>query len=401
MDVSDKIESRGDKDKNLFERNPKKTLSLFLIVVFGLMVVIPEWYLSFKSKAIKKDNSTKRYIALREHSPFTDKLFSYNNSIKVLLRTDDDGFIIPSKIHINPDISIVFFGGSTTESMFVDEKSRFSYLSGRVIEKELNKKVNTYNSGFFGNNSMHSNFVLLSKVVPLKPDIAVMKHNINDLVFLLYFEDGYWNKHRRQLFEYEEDIKTRILGFGATNKFAAFMTALKDVTIPNIYEKLRPLKLKLNYRLDDKIIALDEFEDIRGKKKIKAVDGRLRRDDEERILNRFKSSLQTFVSICNAWGIRPVLMTQANRLKTIPDAHNGMGLSKLNLIGMTYKEFKSIYDLFNETIREVAEKNDVLLIDLAKMIPQEKEYMYDLVHLNVNGSKLVAEVISKELLKIL
>ena len=37
------------------------------------------------------------------------------------------------------------------------------------------------------------------------------------------------------------------------------------------------------------------------------------------------------------------------------------------------------------------------LIDLAKEIPQTQEYIYDAIHLNATGSKLVSDVIVKEL----
>jgi len=40
------------------------------------------------------------------------------------------------------------------------------------------------------------------------------------------------------------------------------------------------------------------------------------------------------------------------------------------------------------------------VIDLAALIPQDKEYLYDVVHLNTRGSQLAAQLISEHLYKL-
>ena len=65
--------------------------------------------------------------------------------------------------------------------------------------------------------------------------------------------------------------------------------------------------------------------------------------------------------------------------------------------GISVDEFMDLYAKFNQAIREVGEKNGVLVIDLAALIPQDKQYMYDVVHLNTRGSELAARLISDKL----
>ncbi|MBI4795573.1 MAG: hypothetical protein HY790_07000, partial [Deltaproteobacteria bacterium] len=65
--------------------------------------------------------------------------------------------------------------------------------------------------------------------------------------------------------------------------------------------------------------------------------------------------------------------------------------------GITYKEYKEVFDLFNQAIRQTAAANGVLAIDLARAAPQEKEYIYDLVHFTNPGSRLAAGVIKEGL----
>ena len=62
-------------------------------------------------------------------------------------------------------------------------------------------------------------------------------------------------------------------------------------------------------------------------------------------------------------------------------------------------EFIELYARFNQAIREVGQEQGVLVIDLAALIPQDKQYMYDVVHLNTRGSQLAAQLISERLQK--
>ena len=116
------------------------------------------------------------------------------------------------------------------------------------------------------------------------------------------------------------------------------------------------------------------------------------------ILDEFKMNLQTFINICTARRITPVLMTQFNRYKADPDPkikEAMQGFEKDSKISA--QQFKEIYDKFNEAVVEVGHNNGVLVIDLAHLVPQESEYMYDVVHLKTAGSELAARIISEKL----
>jgi hypothetical protein len=89
-----------------------------------------------------------------------------------------------------------------------------------------------------------------------------------------------------------------------------------------------------------------------------------------------------------------VLMTMSSRFKDHPDP---VVAAAVKDIGLRYETFKDLFDSFNEAIRQKAAANHVLLIDLAKAIPQEKEYLYDIVHHNDQGSIKTAQVISEHL----
>ncbi len=129
--------------------------------------------------------------------------------------------------------------------------------------------------------------------------------------------------------------------------------------------------------------------------------GKKKELDLAEMVDEFKMNLQTFINICRARRITPVLMTQFNRVKANPDEKIRKILQKFasdTKVGVS--QFKEIYDKFNEAIVEVGKANHVLVIDLARLIPQESATMYDVVHLKPAGSHLAAQIISEHLQKL-
>ena len=114
---------------------------------------------------------------------------------------------MPSEKYANPDISLVFLGDSVTAELLVDEGNRFPYLSGVILEKEIGAKINSFNTSRTANNTLNSLDVLLNKIIPMKPDIAIMMHNNNDVAIMLY-EKTYWNNSptRHLIFDINEYI---------------------------------------------------------------------------------------------------------------------------------------------------------------------------------------------------
>ncbi|MBI5326765.1 MAG: hypothetical protein HZB80_00475 [Deltaproteobacteria bacterium] len=382
--------------KNWFEQNPKKTI--FFIVFIGLLLSISIAEVFFRYTSNKSDEpDSLRYIRLKEWPPLIsqsnhpdDKRMQKADSLiqmKYEIKTDRDGFIQPSQRYEKADKTIVFLGGSTTECFYVGEYNRFPYLSGVLLEQMTGLKINSYNGGVAGNNSLHSLNILLNKVIPLKPDIVAMMHNINDLSILLY-EKSYWNNN-----PYRSPIVI-VPNFKNENvRLVDFLKTVKNFLIPNVYQKLVVDLIKVRLFGVKIGIDVDEFERVRGQKVV---------SDKEKIKKEFEMNLQTFISLCKIRGITPVLMTQQNRLTPIPDpliSKTLVAFLKKN-VDIEYKDYKEVYDLLSQTIRTVGLKNGVMVIDLDKEIPHTKEFMYDVVHFNDNGSKLAAEIISKKLLPV-
>ena len=313
-----------------------------------------------------------------EYLATTDKLVKREYPVKI----DEDGFIQPSRIHSDPDLKIVFLGGSTTECLFVLEQKRFPYLVGRLLEKQFGVNCNTWNGGRSGAHSMHSNHSLLAKVVPLQPDFAVLMHNLNDHLILLY-TGTYWNDHWRRgvLIQHPTENTSR----PAMAPLVGIKTFFR-ATLPELYARLKRVQ---TLALTQPSSGRDEWADLRGRKVVYQL---------EQMLIDFKRSLTTFCEVSKVHDIRPVLMTQANRLTDEPSAPLMLDFkARLGGMGIPFHEWKEIYDSFNQAIRDVARDQRVLLVDLAELVPQSSEYMFDFVHFNDEGSEFVANVIAREL----
>jgi hypothetical protein len=315
---------------------------------------------------------------LKEYSPSEILPISSPSSIsrqqgkalseKNVLRLDAKGFIQPSQIHDKPDLVLAFLGDATTECLYVPELERFPYLAGRIIEQDTGLKVNSYNAAKSLNNSLHSINILMNKILPLKPDVVVLMHNRGDLTTLIC-DQSYWNKDT-------SSSPITIIKPGITAALAKALEICADQTLPHLSWKLNkgfggsrggaPQPLELRNCSTDKNSL-----------------------DQNSLLRRFKMNLQTFINICQARQITPVLMTEPYCFKDIvtvgeEQEHNQQYLKKL-------------YLLFNQAIREGGGANRMGVIDLARRLSLEEDYWDDLGNITAQGSKTTAQIIASDL----
>lgn len=379
-------------EPNWFERNPKKILSVLIFLGFLSIIFGAEKILQYKHKR-KNENLNKitRYIRLRERSPLNSFYLSGDPKEKNLsgkifrLRTDKDGFIEPSQKYEEPDKTIVFLGGSTTECLYMEEQNRFPYLVGVLLEQKTGLKINSYNSGNSGNDSLHSLNIFLNKVLPLRPNIAVMTHNLNDLTMLMHYK-SYWNNNPSRSTIITDTAKSALL----TNfkiAFTDFSLILKNLLIPHLYSELYLKKFNIGYPFE-----FGHVQHVRGKKCTL---------EKKYILDEFGMNLQTFINICNARKIIPVLMTQQNRIAEVDDESSMKVFKPLIDMGIDHKAYQEIYNSMNDVIREIGKINNIIVVDLDREIPHSDEYLYDIVHFNDKGSIFASEIIANNLLNVI
>jgi len=372
-----------------------------LIVIFVSIATLKIADVSFgffqsQSSSSSLAKGTDRSIVLRELNPNQYASIRPNNNymkdvenleqIDYEINIDKDGFIkTGNQVESNPDIKILFLGGSTTETLYVPEMNRFPSVVERSLRSKLTQTINVFNGGVSGNNSMHSIFVLLAKGIPLEPNYVVLMHNINDFA-LLSKTESYWIAPRsRAVLVKNNDGKFSTIEDSSRNIFFNLIKTAKNMLAPNLYTYLRPRLFA------DITLHRDEFEGF-TKNYIDL--------DLDLMESRFRSSITSFVKISRAWKIKPILMTQGNRID-----HNLEYFQKWVVRyqrgEMTAREFSDLYARMNQITREVAIQENVTLIDLDSQIPKTNEFLYDTIHLNQAGSILMGELVSKKLAEVI
>jgi len=367
---------------NRFKKHPVMTL-LFMSLVFTVFSLYgAEYLLPLISEDTIVMETNRRNIRLREHIPGTlrqyypsSKLMQQSDNLeqkKYRLKIDPDGFIFPSKMYDDPDATILFLGGSTTECAYVEEDRRFPFLVGKLLGSD-GLKVNTLNSGVSGNNTLHSVDILINKAIAFEPDIAVLMHNINDLNLLLY-DQTYWN----------DDSKFSLLVKSSENNLSCLKRMVK-YNFPNLYNQLYTVIQFISSKGGDVLVSRALPPDYRLSL------------EKENILMQFKKSLRLFITASRIYRITPVIMTQASRFGEKLDVGDIDAEKLFKKIGVSYEAYREIYMEMNQMIRQVGREEGVLVIDLEKKVPQSKAYIYDFVHFNTSGSERVAKIIAEEL----
>ena len=362
----------------------KKILILVVVTIISLKISDIVFNKFFNPVVqIFGDNGIQRSLILKEYNPNKksilvppDHLISNSNlpiKKQYKLNIDDNGFIKNGNNlgESNNNKSIIFFGGSTTETLYVSETNRFVSVVERKLSKKLDRNIVLYNGGVSGNNTLHSLLNLIGKGIPLNPEYVVLMHNGTDLS-LLRKSGSYWSAPvSRSIINISQNSSD------GKNIYYLIAREIKNFLAPNIWSFLR-MKIKKKNGLQD------DFKSIRDETA-----------DFENVKKMFRSALISFVNVSKAWGIKPVLMTEFSRIK-----FNDEYFIK-NYPYQDRDEYIEQYHQLNNIIREVAKKEKVLIIDLARQIPSSDEFIYDVIHLNENGSLLAADIISEFFEKIL
>ncbi len=399
---------------NRFEKYPRLTFLAVFFLLTVLLLSMVEFALNtiYAGSGLYRagGNSETRALMMREWKRDRTRIF---RAPKIRandprgpvqetyeLRTDGHGFIWPSVIHDKPDMEIAFLGGSTTECLYIRPEFRFPYLIGRNLETQTKLKINALNAARSGNVTMHSLLNYLGKIAPRRPAYVVLMHATNDIGILGRFE-SYWNGTSSGLIETESTMATN-------TPVEKLFQNLLDATIPTTARffsfKFKMVKHNIasllggNGKNAGTARRPDLQTDPAGHDPAADLERKKRLLDEN-----FRPALLSFVRLVGAWGSQPVLSTQilvADR-EIERDEREGAFLSKKELqrAKLDSESLKIIHDYANAIIRETAKQEGALLIDLARARAWTREDVYDGLHLTETGSRRVADIMAKALLK--
>ena len=117
-------------------------------------------------------------------------------------------------------------------------------------------------------------------------------------------------------------------------------------------------------------------------------------------LKQYKLNVLMFVELARSINAVPILITQA-RLVTQHNTKEQKACIRYGYQMFTHQTLCNAFDKTDEIIFEVAREKKVALIDASKYLTGKSKFFEDHVHLNDRGSKEIARIIARDLVKIL
>jgi lysophospholipase L1-like esterase len=237
----------------------------------------------------------------------------------------------------------------------VAEELRFPTVVQRRL-REAGLDVATANAGVRGHTTQDNINALLNRSGFRQADIIVMMENINDRLRL-----GIQGNYDARLGKVSPTSARAVMGaLGSFLEAAWDFVAYRSNTV-----------FLLRYWTNQNAAWREEAPHAEvSERSIDLYEAAVLQNRE-----KFSENIELFVNIVRTLGKRPILMTQPLGRRS-----NGQ-------------------DVFNEIIRNVAQHDQVTLVDLDRSIDRMRDsaFLYDNIHLNNKGSKLVGELIASSL----
>ena len=329
-------------------------ISSIISIIFFEILLLLFWANPYKESST--DKVIKLGIAHSNINQIFDRSFIDKENPTVLYRTDQRGYIMASPQHSNPDYTIAFLGGSTTECMLVSEDLRFPAAVGVDLNKK-GIKVNVINAARSGGTLHESINILLNHLIIDKPNYIILMHATNDIGVL----------------KVDRDYRSRLPSSVSLGHIAKYLLQIGS-TKSSLLGKIRQL-----YSYDSGL-NINEI----NYNQLQVKDS-----------SPFKSRLISFINICQAFDIVPIIMTQ-------PLAGNIQ-----NKMTPSWADTNAQGE-FNQIIRDICSETGTNLIDLESSIASSVKnredilkIFYDGMHVTDYGSLEYAKYISKYLYSLL
>jgi len=219
-------------------------------------------------------------------------------------------------------------------------------------------------------------------LVKLKPKVAIFLVGINDLGI-----------------RGERDFDQRMHGvnFRSLERFlasAALHSELAAASV-NLYRYYFPKSVMINNQNDPQETDLKKLPHFEVSDTARAA---MIKDHQEHYLQPYKARLERLITVCREHHILPVLLTQPVLYGEGRDAASGVDLShRFVAQDMDGTTAWQVLELYNGVTRAVGRERGVLVIDLAREMPKNSTYYYDLMHYTNTGAAKMADIVAAHL----
>ena len=350
-------------------------------------------------------------VALRIHNP----VFQTVKNGKVVLRANydetrkNDKPGVAPQIHIHNNaigfrgedpppnlkdwLSLITVGGSTTRSALQSDGNTWTALLGNALRRCFNR-VWINNAGFDGHTSFAHLQLIRNYIVSLQPKIVVMLIGANDATSSYFVAGG------NDMTPWDRETVVGELNFDAGVK--GFIKSLSNRS------ELVSLSLTLYRSLLARMggggyeyVDWAKLPEVGGPQAVVAASATCPTCGDEAYLaaarkhqRAYEDRLRLLLRLLHDAQILPVLMTQPTPCGFAKDPTTGKNLSRLPECLFRYQ----LYEIYNDTLRYVAQSEGVLLIDLSRTMPKDTKYYWDYMHYTDAGEEEVTKVVTRALL---
>jgi lysophospholipase L1-like esterase len=278
-------------------------------------------------------------------------------------------------------LTIITVGGSTTECLELAEDKTWPHDLGVQLQGHF-RHLWLNNAGLSGNSTFGHYILMKDYLVKLKSKVVIFLVGINDvgLKSADNFDKRIYAANFRSL---ERSLASAAvhseLAAAALNLYRFYFP--KPTLIDNQrdsqetdYSKLPPLTLSA------------------------AAQAALLKDHRDHYLGPYRERLERLLAICREHNILPVLVTQPVLYGEVADPATGVDLAhRFVAPGMNGALGWKVLELYNDVTRQVGREQGVLVIDLARQMPKNSCYYYDLMHYTNPGAEKVADIVAGQL----
>jgi lysophospholipase L1-like esterase len=273
-------------------------------------------------------------------------------------------------------LTIITIGGSTTECFYLSEGKTWTDILGEKLRK-IFKNVWINNAGFDGQSTFGHIVLMEDYVIKLRPKVVLFLIGYNDV------QGEEPNKYDRLILKEELNLNSLKSFFKSAANYSETLALML-----NIYRYTKALKKGIMH----KGINLKQVETMEITKEFKINDY-----TTETHLKAYEARVQRLVKISRQSGIEPILITQPALHGYGIDDLTGVDLGKIKVGGLSGSFAWKLLEAINDITRKVGQQEGVLVIDLARKMPKDSRYYYDLLHFTNEGAEKVAEIIYNDL----
>lgn len=271
-------------------------------------------------------------------------------------------------------LKIVTVGGSATECHFLNDDKTWPYLLGKALADSLGRCW-LNNAGFDGHSTYGHIILLNDHVKQLRPSAVVFLAGINDVeANSPTFHDNLNTRGgkvgwRHYLFENSEVLNVAL----------TFFRGWRSQRFNNTTDELLVLDSVRRQPLSEGVM-------------------RARLAAQEPFLAGYRSRLEQLADTCLAWHILPVFLTQPDQFGAGRDPVTGADLELFPVDGpdaaMNGELLWEMLERYNDVVRSVCAERGLPMVDLARLMPKNSLYFYDMTHFTNQGAAEVSRLLS-------